>query len=347
MREKGCVIRDSSRIIPHASLTACHSLLEWIWLLVVRRTSQDQLRVAEKVSRALATGEAVVALESTVIAHGLPAPLNIETARACEEVIRNRGAIPATIGVVEGVPTIGLTERELDLFAQQSDETPIGKVGLNNLAAVMQRRGWGATTVAASLRIARAGGLKVFSTGGIGGVHRGAAESFDESADLTALSSTPLVCVCAGAKAILDLPKTVERLETLGVPIVGYRTDEFPAFYSRHSGLQVDATVESPDQAAELALNHWDAGGSGVILLCVPIPEGFEIPSRDVEQAAEQAIAMAAKRKVSGKAVTPFLLAEVEKITAGRSLVANRALLINNAEIAALVSVSLSQIEKG
>jgi pseudouridylate synthase len=306
-------------------------------------TSQDKLRVAEKVNRALAAGEAVVALESTVIAHGLPAPLNIETARTCEEVIRTRGGTPATIGIVEGVPTIGLNERELNTFSRRDDGTPIEKVGLNNLAAVMQRRGWGATTVGASLRIARAGGLSVFSTGGIGGVHRGASESFDVSADLTALASTPIVCVCAGAKAILDLPKTIELLETLGVPVVGYRTEEFPAFYSRHSGLRVDATVDSADEAAELALNHWASGGSGAVLLCVPIPREFEIPGSDVDRATDHVIAMAKEQKISGKAVTPFLLAQMEKITAGRSLVANRALLVNNAEVAALVSVSLSQ----
>lgn len=307
------------------------------------RTNQNKLRIAEEVKSALAAGEAVVALESTVIAHGLPAPLNIETARTCEEVIRKGGATPATIGIVEGVPTIGLNERELDLFAQRGDGAPIEKVGLNNLAAVMRRRGWGATTVAASLRIASAGGLRVFSTGGIGGVHRGAAESFDVSADLTALSSTPVVCVCAGAKAILDLQKTVELLETLGVPIVGYRTEEFPAFYSRHSGLQVDETVTSAEEAAELASYHWASGGSGAVLLCVPIPEEFEIPARDVEQATDNAIAMAIQQKISRKAVTPFLLAQMEKITAGQSLVANRALLVNNSQVAALVSVSLSQ----
>ncbi len=313
-------------------------------MLLVIGTNQDKLRVAETVNRALAAGDAVVALESTVIAHGLPAPLNIETARTCEEVIRKRGATPATIGIVEGVPTIGLNKHELNLFARQDDGTPIEKVGLNNLAAVIQRRGWGATTVGASLRIAREGGLRAFATGGIGGVHRGAAQSFDVSADLTALASIPIICVCAGAKAILDLQKTMELLETLGVPVVGYRTEEFPAFYSRHSGLQVDATVDSADEAAELALNHWTAGGSGAVLLCVPIPEEFEIPAREVDQSIEQAIAIADGQKISGKRVTPFLLAQMEKLTAGRSLVANRALLVNNAEVAALVSVSLSRI---
>lgn len=308
--------------------------------------NKSSLRIADPVSRSLTAGEGVVALESTVIAHGLPAPLNIETARACEEIIRQLGATPATIGIVEGAPVIGLNDAELNVFAQRDEERPIEKVGLNNLAAVMQKRGWGATTVAASLRIAHAAGIRVFSTGGIGGVHRGVDESFDVSADLTALASIPLVCVCAGAKAILDLPKTAELLETLGVPVVGYRTEGFPAFYSRRSGLQVDATVETADQAAELALNHWASGGSGAVLLCVPIPEAFEIGSDDVERATMQAIAIADAQKISGKAVTPFLLWQLEKITAGRTLVANRALLVNNAEVAALVSVSLSRIEK-
>jgi pseudouridine-5'-phosphate glycosidase len=313
-------------------------------LVVVTDGNKIRMPIADQVSRSLAAGEAVVALESTVIAHGLPTPLNIETARACEEIIRSHGVTPATIGIVEGSPTIGLTGDELKVFAQLEEGRPIEKVGLNNLAAVIQKRGWGATTVAASLRIAHAAGLKVFSTGGIGGVHRGAEGSFDVSADLNALAGFPVVCVCAGAKAILDLPKTVELLETLGVPIVGYRIEEFPAFYSRRSGLRVDTTVETPDEAAELALHHWASGGSGAVLLCVPIPEEFEIRSDEIALATEQAIAMAGVQKISGKAVTPFLLSQLEKITAGRTLVANRALLVNNAEIAALVSVCLSGI---
>lgn len=308
--------------------------------------TQARLHIAPQVSRALAAGEAVVALESTVIAHGLPAPLNIETARACEEAIRKRGATPATIGIVEGTPVIGLSDDELNVFARRDGERHIEKVGLNNLAAVMMKRGWGATTVAASLRIAQAGGLRVFSTGGIGGVHRGAAESFDVSADLTALASIPVVCVCAGAKAILDLPKTVELLETLGVPAVGYRTAEFPAFYSRHSRLPMDASVETPDEAAQLASDHWASGGTGAVLLCVPIPEAFEIAADEVERATEQAIGMAEAQKISGKAVTPFLLSQLENITAGRTLIANRALLINNAEVAALVAISLAEMRK-
>jgi pseudouridine-5'-phosphate glycosidase len=314
-------------------------------LVLVSEIDQAKLRIADEVDRARAAGTPVVALESTVIAHGLPPPLNLETAHACEAVIRKSGATPATIGIVEGAPAIGLSEEELRVFAQLDGGRHIEKVGLNNLAAVMQKRGWGATTVAASLRIAQAGGLRVFSTGGVGGVHRGAAESFDVSADLTALANTQLICVCAGAKAILDLAKTVELLETLGIPVVGYRTEEFPAFYSRRSGLPVDATVETADEAAELAMNHWVMGGFGAVLLCVPIPEQFEIPADEIERAIEQAIATAFNQKTTGKAVTPFLLSQLELITEGQSLVANRALLINNAEVAALVSGSLSRID--
>src|SRR6185295_11447658 len=186
---------------------------------------------------------------------GLPFPLNLETARACEEAVRREGATPVTIGIVDGAPRLGLSDREMEIFAsgKAPDGSSIEKVSLNNLAGQALHGSWGATTVAATIQIAFAGGLRVFATGGIGGVHRGAADSFDISADLTVLGRTPLISVCAGAKAILDLPKTVEQLETLGVPVIGFRTEEFPAFYSRSSGLPVDVTVDSPEEAAEIA----------------------------------------------------------------------------------------------
>jgi pseudouridine-5'-phosphate glycosidase len=309
-------------------------------------TAQNQLRISEQVGRAIRESRPVVALESTVIAHGLPAPLNIETARDCENAVRAEGAVPATIGVVKGVPTIGLDEGELDAFARGGavEPCPIEKVGLNNLAAVMTNRGWGATTVAATLRIAALGGLRVFSTGGIGGVHRGAAESFDVSADLTALARTPMVCVCAGAKAILDLPKTIEYLETMGVPVVGYQTEEFPGFYSRASGLAVDFTARSADEAAEMALNHWQSGGETAVLVCVPVPEEFEMPLEEVEGALDEALGRAARAGVRGKALTPFLLSEMKDITEGVTLSANRGLLVNNAAVAARIAVSLQRM---
>lgn len=311
---------------------------------LMTRTSRNDIRVGEHVKRALYAETPVVALESTVIAHGLPRPINLETALACEEAVRRRGATPATIGIVNGIPTVGLSEDEVRSFATGAtpDGRQIEKVGLNNLAAVMMKRGWGATTVASSLRLARVAGIQVFSTGGIGGVHRGAAESLDVSADLTVLGDTPLICVCAGAKAILDLPKTLEYLETLGVPVVGYQTDEFPAFYSRNSGLAVDATVEGPDEAAEVAERHWRMGGGTAVLLCAPAPAEFEIAASAIASALDEAIASAAREGVRGKAVSPFLLAQMEKLTGGKTVETNRALLVNNASVAASVAASLS-----
>src|SRR6185436_2210006 len=234
------------------------------------------------VERALADGSPVVALESTVIAHGLPYPINLETALACEEAIRRHGATPATLGIVDGVPTIGLSEDEIETFAKgkSADGRAIEKLSLNNLASVMVRGAWGATTVASSLKLAHASGIRVFSTGGIGGVHRGAADSFDVSADLTALGNTPMICVSAGAKAILDLPKTIEYLETLGVPVLGFGTRELPAFYSRMSAITLELSVARPEDAVAIAQRHWDMDGPTAVLVCVPVPAEFEIPAQ-------------------------------------------------------------------
>ena len=302
---------------------------------------QTETRIADQVSRALKERRPVVALESTVIAHGLPHPLNLETALACEEAIRQNGATPATIGIVDGVPTIGLSLDEIAVFASSPDRHPVEKVGLNNLAAVITKRAWGATTVASSLTLAHAAGIRVFSTGGIGGVHREASATFDISADVTALGGIPMICVCAGAKAILDLEKTVERLETLGVPIVGYGTNEFPAFYSRRSGLGVDITIETPDEAAELAVHHWRAIGHTAVLVCVPVPEEFEIPLEHVDRAVAEAVRTANRDRIRGKALTPFLLDRMKELTDGQTLDANRALLVNNAAISAQIAVRL------
>lgn len=306
----------------------------------------DHLHIAEAVRRALAAGRAVVALESTVIAHGLPRPLNLETARDCEAAVSGEGAHPATIGIVEGRLTVGLSDHEVESFgaSRAPDDSAIEKVGLNNLAGVIRRRAWGATTVAATLRIAELAGLRVFATGGIGGVHRGAGETFDVSADLTALGRIPIVCVCAGAKAILDLPKTVEYLETLGVPIVGYRTNEFPAFYSRTSGLPVDIAVDSSEEAAEVVLSHWQTGGQTAVLVCAPVPDEHAMPGQEAERAVEKAIAAAEREEVRGKALTPFLLAQMKELTDGHTLTTNRALLVNNARIAAQIAVSLTRL---
>src|SRR5512145_1032861 len=217
------------------------------------------ISIAPIVEAATRARQGVVALESTVIAHGLPSPHNIETARDCEAEVRRSGAQPVTIGIIEGRAVIGLNDQQIQSIAQSPG---VAKVNPANLAQVIAERGWGATTVAASLHLANLAGIKVFATGGIGGVHRGATDSFDISADLMALARYPLITVCAGAKAILDLPKTFEVLETLGAPVIGYQTDELPAFYSRSSGLKLDLRAEAPEQIAKAALTHWRLGFS-------------------------------------------------------------------------------------
>ena len=307
--------------------------------------TRDLIHMPPGIVAAINNREALVALESSVLAQGLPEPLNLETARACQEAVRQEGATPVTIGVVDGVPVVGLSEHEMEIFSsgKAPDGSSIEKVSLNNLAAQTLRGSWGATTVAATMQIACGGGLRVFATGGIGGVHRGVADSFDVSTDLTVLGRIPLICVCAGAKAILDLPKTVEQLETLGIPVIGYRTEEFPAFYSRSSGLPVDVTVESPDEAAEVAWRHWRSGITSAILVCVPVPEEFELPANEIGRATEQAVEEASRAGVRGKKLTPFLLAQMEKITGGRTLQSNRSLLINNASVAAQIALSMNK----
>jgi len=304
-----------------------------------------KLRIADSVERALSEGTPVVALESTVIAHGLPYPINLETALECEETIRSNGATAATLGIVDGMPTIGLNEDEISIFAtgKTRDGRAIDKLSLNNLASVTVSRGWGATTVASSLKLAHAAGIRVFSTGGIGGVHRGAADSFDVSADLTALGNTPMICVSAGAKAILDLPKTIEYLETLGVPVLGFGTRELPAFYSRKSDITLDISVERPEDAVAIAQRHWEMNGATAVLVCVPTPAEFEITVQEIDAAIEEAIAKAAREGIHGKGVTPFLLSEMTILTNGRTLDANRALLVNNAEVAARIAACFSK----
>ncbi|MBO0722849.1 MAG: pseudouridine-5'-phosphate glycosidase, partial [Blastocatellia bacterium] len=221
------------------------------------------ISISPPIAEALSRRSAVVALESTVVAHGLPSPYNLDTARNCESAVAQAGAVPATIGIIAGRPLIGVMPDQIAEIAARGD---VEKVNLSNLAAVVAQGKWGATTVAASLHLAQLAGIRVFATGGIGGAHRGAAASFDISADLHALARYPLITVCAGAKAILDLPKTLELLETMGVPVIGYQTDELPAFYSRASGLKLELRAETPGQAAEIALAHWRLGFSSAVL---------------------------------------------------------------------------------
>jgi pseudouridine-5'-phosphate glycosidase len=283
----------------------------------------------------------VVALESTVIAHGLPSPHNVETARDCESEVRVSGAAPATIGVVAGRAVVGLDDQQIQSIAS----SVVAKVNLANLAHVIAEQGWGATTVAASLHVANLAGIKVFATGGVGGVHRGASDSFDVSADLMALARYPMITVCAGAKAILDLPKTMEVLETLGVPVIGYQTDELPAFYSRSSGLRLDLRADSAPQIAKSVLTHWRMGFSTGALVVAPVPAEDEVPANEIKDVIDEALGAAAREGVTGRGVTPFLLSRIAAKTGGRALRANIALLKNNARIAGAIAVALAGAE--
>jgi len=280
-------------------------------------------------------GAPMVALESAVITHGLPRPESLSLAKEMELIVREHGALPVTIALFEGKIQVGMTDSALETLANLDD---VHKISLRDFGIAIAR-GWsGGTTVAATLFAAAQAGIRVFATGGIGGVHRGA--PFDISADLPQLGRTPMIVVCAGAKSILDLPATREALETQGVPVIGYQTDEFPAFYSRESGLQVDQRVETPQGVARIALSAWAAGLQTAILLVVPPPEGFALPHKRIESAIEAALEEAQKAGIYGSAITPFLLGRVSQLTEGESLTANIALLRNNAKIAAQVAVA-------
>ena len=294
------------------------------------------------VRSSLEEGRPLVALESTVISHGLPWPENLEMARGMEAAVREGGAVPATIAVLGGRVHVGLEDGELGYLARSSG---VWKVSRRDVPVVLAQGRDGATTVAGTVMMAHQAGIRVMATGGIGGVHRG--DFMDVSADLPELARTPVLVVCAGAKAILDLPATLEWLETWGVPVVGYGTDELPAFYSRDSGLRLDARADSPNEAAAIAHALWSQGGTGGMLLCVPCPEEAALPAAEVEGAISQAVSEAGARGLRGKAVTPFLLARVSELTGGRSKAANLALLRNNARVAARVAAALSRLIGG
>lgn len=296
--------------------------------------------LSPEVSPALAAGRPVVALESTIIAHGMAYPANVETAMAVEQVVRQHGAIPATIAVIGGKLKAGLSADEIERFGRNGPE--IIKVSVRDLPFVAGRGLDGATTVAATMRIAAMAGIPVFATGGMGGVHRGAGETFDVSADLTEMTHSNVALVTAGAKAILDLPLTLERLETDGVPVVGYRTGEFPAFYSRSSGLTVPMRAETPGEVAAIMRSKWELGLEGAVVVANPIPEADEIPASAIEPVITAALAEAARLGIRGKDVTPFLLAEIVKATKGRSLQANIALVKNNAKVASEIAAAFA-----
>lgn len=281
-------------------------------------------------------GTPIVALESTVITHGLPRPENLKLARELEDVVQENGAVPATMALLEGKIRIGLTDRELENLAMLKDPR---KISLRDFGIALAGGLSGGTTVAATLFTAARAGIKVFATGGIGGVHRGA--PFDVSADLPQLGKSPVLVVCAGAKAILDLHATHEVLETQGVPIIGFQTDELPAFYSSNSGLPVDFQVETPDEAARIALKAWEAGLKSAVLLVVPPPPETAMPSDQMEVAIQASLEEASQQGIHGAATTPFLLSRVSELTGGHSLQANLELLRNNARVAAQVAVAM------
>jgi len=296
------------------------------------------LQCNEEVRAARNEGGPVVALESTIITHGMPYPTNLETAREVEAIVRENGATPATIAILDGAVKVGLSDAELATLADRGD---VMKLSRADLGIAVARGVCGSTTVAATMIIARLAGIDVFATGGIGGVHRGAELSFDVSADLSELGRTAVTVVCAGAKAILDLPKTLEVLETLGVPVIAMGQQALPAFWSRDSGLSAPLSMASNDALVDFLLAREQLGLVGGVLVCQPVPASKEIPRAEIDIFIERALAAARSAGVSGKEVTPWLLAHVAEATKGRSLATNRALILNNAASAARLAVRL------
>lgn len=296
----------------------------------------EHLKLHPDVASALAAGRPVVALESTLITHGLPHPINLAVAQAMEQAVRDNGAIPATIAVLQGQITVGLTSEQLTHLAQASN---VRKCSRRDFPIVLAQKGDGATTVAGTMIVAHLAGIKVFATGGIGGVHRG--HPFDVSADLLELAQTPVAVVCAGAKAILDLPLTLEVLETHGVPVIGYGCAEFPAFYSRSSGLPLDVRCDTVEEIAAMIHAREQLGFRTGMLVTNPIPEADELPAEIAEAAIQQALQEADAQGIRGKETTPFLLARVSELTGDRSRAANIALLKNNARVAAQIAKAL------
>ena len=298
---------------------------------------QSLLSICAEVSAALENNQSVVALESTVIAHGLPRPQNLATAQSLEQIVRDAGSIPATIAILDGQLTVGLNREERRFIADTDD---IRKISLRDLPLAVAQKWNGATTVASTSWIAHRAGIRVFATGGIGGVHRGALN--DVSADLPALATTPIVVVCSGAKIVLDLPATREWLETYGITVLGYQCDEMPAFYSRASGLPVDLRVNSPDEVAEIFRAQQALGIERALLVTVPVPPEFEILPSDLDHTLQAALADAERQQITGRELTPFLLSSMSRQSKGATLTANIALLENNARVAANIARSLA-----
>ena len=302
------------------------------------------LDVAPEVQEAIRAGKPVVALESTIISHGMPYPQNVETALNVEKLIRESGAVPATIAIIGGRLKAGLTPEEIDYLGKTG--AGVAKASRRDLAVLVSKSMDGATTVTTTMMIAAMAGIEVFATGGIGGVHRGAETTMDISADLEELAQTPVMVVCAGAKAILDLGLTLEYLETKGVPVLGYGTDELPAFYTRESGLGVDARVDTPEDLAAIFQAQRDLGLKTGMLVTNPIPQQYAMDKTVIDKAIDQALAESHEQGIHGKETTPFLLARVAELTGGDSLESNIQLVYNNAALAADTAVELRKLEK-
>ncbi len=300
------------------------------------------LDVAPEVKKAIEEGKPVVALESTIISHGMPYPKNVETALNVEKVIRDNGAVPATIAIIGGRLKAGLSKEEIEYLGKTGQK--VTKVSRRDLPVIVSKKMDGATTVATTMIIAAMAGIKVFATGGIGGVHRGAETTMDISADLEELAQTPVLVVCAGAKAILDLGLTLEYLETKGVPVIGYGTEELPAFYTRKSGFKVDYRLDTPAEVAAAFVAKKELGMAGGMLLTNPIPEQYAMDDKVINAAIDQAIKESVEQGIKGKATTPFLLARVVELTGGDSLESNIQLVYNNATVAAKTAVEISKM---
>lgn len=302
---------------------------------------EKYLDISEEVKAALANKQAVVALESTIISHGMPYPKNVETALNVEKIVRDNGAIPATIAILNGRLKVGLSPEEIEFLGKAPN---VQKTSRRDIPFIIAKGLTGATTVASTMILAAMAGIKIFATGGIGGVHRGAETSFDISADLLELAQTDVAVVCAGAKSILDIALTLEYLETNGVPVVGYQTDELPAFYTSKSGFGVDYRVDTPKEIAQALKTKWDLHLKGGMIVANPIPEAYEMDPNVINDAILEAVKQQNEQGVKGKESTPFLLAKVKELTGGDSLDSNIQLVYNNAKVGAQIAVELSKL---
>jgi len=307
--------------------------------MLTKTIVHENLALSPLVASALAEGKPVVALESTIISHGMPYPKNVETALQVEAQVRDNGAVPATIAIMDGKLKAGLSTDEIEFLGKKGQN--VIKCSRRDIPFVLAKHETGATTVAATMIVAEMAGIRMFATGGIGGVHRFAQETFDISADLEELAKTNVAVVCAGAKSILDLGLTLEYLETRGVPVIGYQTGELPAFYCRESGFPVDYRLDTPEEIAQVLHLKWKTGLAGGVVIANPIPEAYALPKAEIDRVIEQALTEARQRGIKGKETTPFLLAKIVELSGGKSLEANIQLVLNNASLAARIAANL------